>query len=198
MRMKFLVAGAVAGGLTLYLWQTISNVVLPWHEMVLTEVADGPALSQTIRTAAPQNGVYFVPQGVLMAVSFRPDMADKTQFMGSMLGLQVVIDLVVAFALAALMLRFSPATPVRHASTLGLAALVVSALIHASNWNWYGFSSGYTLVNIADATVGVFLAGLVIGVVLRKMSNVVADLPGVRAEGDLRTGDSLRGSDARR
>jgi hypothetical protein len=48
-------------------------------------------------------------------------------------------------------------------SIVGLAAVVISDL---PNWNWWGFSGVYTVVNIVDFTLTWLLAGLVIAKVM--------------------------------
>ena len=104
MRGKYLLIGTLAAGLTLFVWQTISNVAIPWHTATMKE-SNNAAVVQAIHAAAPANGVYFSPQGVLAAVSFTPDMADKTKAMGGNLVKQAVIDLIVALLLCILVAR---------------------------------------------------------------------------------------------
>jgi len=43
------------------------------------------------------------------------------------------------------------------ATAMGLAAGLICRL---PDWNWHGYSSGYTAVNVIDHTVGAFLVGL--------------------------------------
>jgi len=49
-------------------------------------------------------------------------------------------------------------------AVVGLAASVVSDL---PNWNWWGFSGGYTAVMVADSTLTWLFAGLVIAKVAK-------------------------------
>jgi len=46
-----------------------------------------------------------------------------------------------------------------------LIALTAGILCHLPNWNWWGFSTGYTLVAIVDMLIG----GLLLGMVLAKI-----------------------------
>ena len=55
------------------------------------------------------------------------------------------------------------------------AMLVTTAVvIELSNWNWYGFSISYTMVNIADTALTFFVTGLVLGAVSAKLSPAAA------------------------
>lgn len=168
MSTRFLLVGTVVGAITLYAWQTLSNVAIPWHEATLHEFTNNDAVVQTLRSNAPVNGVYFSPQGVLAATSFTPDLADKTQLMNRPLGFQVVINLAAAFLLCLVVLRLPAAGAVATATTLAIAGLAAGVIIHFSDWNWYGFSFPYEAVNAIDHTIQFFLAGLVIAAIRRK------------------------------
>jgi hypothetical protein len=184
---KFLLIGTLAATVTLYVWQVVSNVALPWHEATM-HMWEGPtndAVVKAVREAAPQNGVYFSGQGVLAAVSMRPDLADKTQMMGPMMAKQVGIDLVVAFLLTVLMARLGAMTPTRAAVTFGLAGLAAGLVTELANWNWYGYDLGFSLVNVAELTIMLGLAGLTLAWVYRRMSSALPELPGVVAQGGI-------------
>ena len=187
MNTRFLVVGTLAAALTLYVWQVVSNVALPWHEATM-HMWEGPtndAVVQAVRAAAPENGVYFSGQGILAAVSMRPDLADKTQMMGPMMAKQIGIDLVVGFLLALVVLRTGTTTPARTAATLGLVGLAAGLVTELSNWNWYGYDLAFSLVNVAELAVAWFLAGLTLAWVHRKFSTAFPELPGVVAQGGI-------------
>lgn len=163
MRGKYLLYGTLAGGLTLFVWQTISNVAIPWHEATMKEFSNNDAVVQAVHAGAPANGVYYSPQGILAAVSFTPDMADKTKApMSANLVKQAVIDLVAALLLCLLVARIGVGRKRDAASTLALAALAAGIIKEMSDWNWYGFSASYSLVNLIDLTIQFALAGIVI------------------------------------
>jgi hypothetical protein len=44
---------------------------------------------------------------------------------------------------------------------LAVAGLAASVIVDIPNWNWWGFSGAYTLVNLVDFTLTWFFAGLV-------------------------------------
>jgi hypothetical protein len=162
MRGKFLLYGTLAAGITLFVWQTISNVAIPWHKATMTEFKD-PAVVQAVHTAAPVNGVYYSNQGILAAVSFTPDMADKTKIsMTPNLVKQLAIDLVAALLLCVLVARIGVGRKRDTALTLALGGVGAGIILELSDWNWYGFSASYASVNVIDLTIQFALAGVVI------------------------------------
>jgi hypothetical protein len=162
MRGKYLLYGTLAAGLTLFVLQTISNVALPFHEMTIKPFTNNAAVVDAVRAGTSGNGVYFAPQGLIAAVSFTPDMADKTKAMGGNLVKQAVIDLVVALLLCVLVARIGVGRKRDAALTLGLGGLAAGILKELSDWNWYGFSGSYATVNLIDHTIQFALAGVVI------------------------------------
>lgn len=53
MRTKLLAVGSLAAGFALFVWQTISQVVLPWHEATMREFANAPQVVAAIKAGAP-------------------------------------------------------------------------------------------------------------------------------------------------
>ena len=45
---------------------------------------------------------------------------------------------------------------------VALAGLTIGFVSHFPYWNWFGFSTAYTLVIIVDSLIAWFLAGLVL------------------------------------
>jgi hypothetical protein len=170
MRGKFLLYGTLAAGITLFVWQTISNVAIPWHKATMTEFKD-PAVVQAIHAAAPVNGVYYSNQGILAAVSFTPDMADKTKIsMTPNLVKQLAIDLVAALLLCVLVARIGVGRKRDTALTLALGGVAAGIILELSDWNWYGFSASYASVNVIDLTIQFALAGVVIAWVYKRQA----------------------------
>ena len=162
MRGKYLLYGTLAAGLTLFVWQTISNVALPFHEMTIKPFTNNAAVVDAVRAGTSGNGVYFAPQGLVAALSFTPDMVDKTKAMGGNLVKQAVIDLVVALLLCILVTRIGVRRKRDTALTLGLVGLTAGIIKEMSDWNWYGFSASYAIVNEIDLAIQFALAGIVI------------------------------------
>jgi hypothetical protein len=176
---RFLLVGTLVAAITIFAWQTVSNVALPWHQQSMQAFGNNEAVVKAIRAAAPANGVYWSPQGVLAAVSMTPDLADKTSatFMGRMMGRQLVIDLLMAYLLTFLFTRLPAAGAVHTGRTFAIAGLAAGLVVEFSSWNWYGFAPKFALVNAIDLTIQFFLAGAVLAALGRRLRVVPA--PGV-------------------
>lgn len=162
---KYLLYGTLAAGATLFAWQTVSNVVIPWHEATMTNFPDNGSIVTAVRANAPRNGVYYSPNGILAAVSMTPDLANKENAMGAMMGRQVAIDIVAALLLCVLVVRIGARTRGETALILALGGLVAGMIREFSDWNWYGFAGSYALVNTIDLTISLALAGFVIALI---------------------------------
>jgi hypothetical protein len=183
MRGKYLLYGTLATGITLFVWQTISNVAIPWHKATVKEFTNNAAVVQAIHAVVPDNGVYSSPEGILAAVSFAPDMADKTKSMGPNMVKQIVIDLVAALLLCLVVGRIGVGRKRDVALTLGLAGLAAGIIKEMSDWNWYGFSASYAVVNEIDLTIQFALAGIVIAWLYKRemrSETAAAGAPAVR------------------
>jgi hypothetical protein len=169
MRGKYLLYGTLAGGLTLFVWQVVSNVAIPWHEATLKPFTNNGAVVDAVRANTTGNGVYIAPQGITAAVSFTPDMADKmTATMAPNMIKTLVVDLVAALLLCVLVARIGVGRKRDTALTLGLGALAVGIVKELGNWIWYGFSASFAIANIVDLAIVFALAGIVIAWVYKR------------------------------
>jgi hypothetical protein len=187
MNIKLVVVGTLAGALTLFAWETISNAALPWHTATMRTFPDSNAAVQALRAQAPENGLYIDMRGVVAAVSFTPDMADKSAQLGAMLGKQLVLDVIVALVFLLAMERLPRLTTAGYAAAFAVAAFAISLSTFVSNWNWWGYPGAWTAVQVVDRTIGFTLMGVVLGWLLNKWSPRVRtdEWGGVRAQGGL-------------
>jgi hypothetical protein len=116
-------------------------------------------------------------------VSFTPDMADKTKSMGPNMAKQLVIDLIAALLLCVVIGRIGVGRKRDAALTLGLAGLAAGIIKEMSDWNWYGFSASYAIVNEIDLMIQFALAGVVIAWLYKRevrAETAAGGAPGVR------------------
>jgi hypothetical protein len=178
MKSRYLLVGTVATALALLVWQSVSNAALPWHEATVRTFANSAAAVAAIRAQAPENGVYYANQGVLLTTAFTPDLANRENMMGTMLGSQFLLDLGVALVLCFAVLRLPASGAVATGVTLALAGLATALVAHFSHSIWYGFPLDYALVNALDLAISAFVAGLVLGAPRNRYSRA----PAVRAD----------------
>jgi hypothetical protein len=196
MKGKYLLYGTLAAGITLFVWQTISNVAIPWHAATINKFTDNAGAVKAIQAIAPTNGVYYAEQGALVVQSFTPDFADKSKAMGPNMAKQIAIDLVAALVLCVVVAQIGVRRKRDTAMQLALVGFAMVLIKELSDWNWYGFAASYGLVNIVDLTIQFALAGAVIAWVYNKQMRgdavAAGETPGVRAQGNYRAPSGTR------
>jgi hypothetical protein len=169
MRARFIVVGALASALALFVWQALSHTLLPWHDATLREFTDAAAVTEVVAANAPERGVYVAASGIFAAVQIDPAVPDRTELMGVMLGRQAGINLIVTLLLAFLVAGAARRSPVQVALRLGILGLAAGIVTHVSQWNWMGIGPSYALVNAIDLAIGWGIVGLVLGVLASRM-----------------------------
>ncbi len=168
---KKLVLGSVVGGLIVFGWGAVSWMMLPWHAAALHAFTNEAAVGTAIRANAPKPGVYFMPshhggggtkpaKGPSMFAVIRltsVDPADSAYYLRGLL-----TEVVGAGFMSLLLLSLPGLGYGARVRTVVLVALVAGALTRLPDWNWWGFSTGFTLLAFLDLAIGWFLAGLVI------------------------------------
>jgi len=193
---RSLALGTILGGLTAFVWSSISWEVVGWHEKVMERFDRQDEVSAVIASHAPKDGTYLLPMA-------RPDpslSADENRqaeaavmeqfqrgpivvaavrrggfgsFTRAIL-LQALSLMAAALLLTYLWLQTSGLSYARSVVFLGIAGLAGSAIVDLPNWNWWGFSGTYTAVDMADAAITWLIAGLVIAKVARPTGDSAA------------------------
>ncbi len=182
---KALLLGGLLGGLVLFVWGSISWMVLPWHMMTFEKFKDEATIAQALTANALRPGLHLLPnvhkhdpgmteeqkkaeeaegmkrmiQGPLMFASVT---LQGFGGMGPALLIQLVTGIVGAFLATWLLLKTRPMSYWHRVGFLVVIALVVAVIAHVPYWNWWNFSTSYTAVTFADLLIGWFLASLVI------------------------------------
>jgi hypothetical protein len=168
---KKLVLGAVFGGIILFVFGSLSWMVLPWHAASLKKFANGDAVAAAVTANAAEGGVYINPfgqdaaaqekmkTGPMLFVSYRP--SGVPSMTGPMIEhfLNMVLVALLATWLVGKTTGLSYWGRVVFITVMGFTAGIYCVL---PNWTWWGFSSAYTLSQIADTTIGAFVSGLAI------------------------------------
>ncbi len=167
MNTKFLAVGTLVGGLVLFMWGFVTHMLGP--EFV-KRFQDDAAVVQVVRANAPENGVYLAGQGVFVAVSLLPDLTDKTKDLTPLLIRQFLTDLLAAALLCLVLPGIRGATALGKAVWLGLVSLAAVAVKILPYWTWYGFSLPFVGMDVLDIVGKFFLAGLVLGALMKKLA----------------------------
>ena len=165
---RVLIGGALLSGIVLFAWGALVHTVLPIE--AVKEFKDGKAVVQAIRANAPDNGVYFAGEGVVAAVSLRPDLSGEIPI-GPPLAREVVLDLLEGLLLVVVLLMVPRSTrfgKVGVACAAALAACIAGVL---PEWNWYGFSTPFALVECLDLVGGWCLAALALTPLIDRLAS---------------------------
>lgn len=180
-----IIKGGLLGGAVVFVWSAISWMALPWHMQTFSTLSDEAAVLKAVKKAAPATGLYLVPNPHPAGAAGTPGEHAATEtnamdrikegpsglFMITVEGrdpMDMTTGMVRGFlnqaAVAALftwILLAGAATGFWNRVAIVFVAGVAGALIgHLPYWNWWGFPSNYTLVNIADLGISWFLGGL--------------------------------------
>jgi len=182
---KSLVLGGLLGGLALFVWGSISWMVLPWHMMTLEKFKDEATVAQALSANAVVSGVYLLPnphkydpgmteeqkkaeeaEGVKRMIQ-GPSMFAAVSLSGAgNMGHPLLITLlgnILSALLATWMLLKT--NGLRYLGRVGfvmLITLTTAIVAYLPDWTWWRFSTSFTAVGVADLLIGWFLAGLVI------------------------------------
>jgi hypothetical protein len=186
---KSLLLGAILGGLTAFIWSSISWELLGWHEKPILAFQNDDEVSSVILSHTMQSGVYILPgaapaegmsaeqkkatQSALMAkmqkgpIMFAAIRRDGFGSYPRGLVIQFLSLVAAAFLLTWMLLQTSGLSYAGKVIFLAVAGLAASVIVDLPNWNWWGFSGSYTLINLADSTLTWMLAGFVIAKVAK-------------------------------
>lgn len=191
MNIKILKCGVV-GGVIVFIWNLISWMILPWHELSLKQFKDEKKVYEVIRENAPVSGVYILPNmyayrdgmnksdknkmvanqqemmakgPVVFASVSRQGLAGMniTPFIISLL-IQIAGGLIITWML--LQTKFNANK--KQIAFFTIAGVLVGILGVLPAWNWWAVSFSYSMSVILDLVIGWFLAGIAISKLLRR------------------------------
>lgn len=176
---KILIAGIV-GGLIVFAWGALSHLVLQIGTMGVEALPNEDASLAALRESTRESGVYFIP-GADMSKEMTPEEeaawnakfatgptgllvlhypAPGEQPMGaSKLLIGVLGDILAALLLAYVLARLPGTYGSRVLCAVGIAVFAWLS-VSVPYWNWYHFSTAFTVSEAIDQVIGWLLAGL--------------------------------------
>lgn len=181
--MKRIVLAGLLGGLAVFVWGSVSWVLLPWHLATMHPIPDGEAVTEALVTRVTAPGIYLYP-GV--AEPGQEDVVEARYRRGPNINFLAyapvgtapmspapflrgfLLCVVTAWLAAALLARAAPTLPgyahrVLYVALLGGFAALATRLV---DWNWMSFPLDYTLVMAADLVLAWLAGGLVIAALI--------------------------------
>lgn len=187
--MKKPILAAVLGGLVVFVWGTISHMVLPLGQAGVRAIRSDsePQVLAVLKASMPERALYIFP-GLDMSKSPTPEEQKTWQarftagpagivvmnpkptgnFM-TWLGTELAANILAALMVALVMLHIPDELGVlRRGGLVALLGLFETFDIDVSQWNWYSFPPAYLTAQAVDHTIGWFLGGLVIAWMCRE------------------------------
>lgn len=182
-RNKSLLFGSLGGGLAVFIWGTISWMVLSWHMPTLKSFSDQQAVTAALKENAPTTGVYLLPNHAASGASAeeqkRQDAAMEKQWadgprafvayvqtgensMLPQMAKGLVFNILAALILTLLVLRSGVTGFTAKLVFMTFIAIFAALITYVPMWNWWGFASDFTLVSIFDLIIGWIVGGAVI------------------------------------
>ena len=176
--------GALAGGSVAWVWGAISWMALPWHHATFRSFTDEADIERTLLACCPSSGVYGLPAppkstpGMDKAARDAADRAAQARMVKGPIVTAIVqregfgsvpLAMLRAFAIYAAASAVMTFVASRTSGTYWDRVIVVTAIglaagliCRMSDWNWHGYSSAYTAVNVVDHAVGACIVGLAV------------------------------------
>ena len=182
--------GTILGAIVLFVWSALAWTIIPWPGEPLRSFTNDDAVIAAIKANAPQSGNYLSPNEPKRTAGMTDEQykaaeqamenkmrtgpiifaAIRLEPMGSMPKYMLIgfVTNVIAVLLACLLLLQTNGLSykARVAFVTGLGILIFVGG-HLDEWNWWGFSNAYTLMQAGALIIGWILSGLVIAKFVR-------------------------------
>ena len=174
--MKNVFLAGIAGAIVLFIWSSISWMVLSWHEKTLHEFKNETTVVTILKENIDKSGVYFSNQttknhaagtGNNMPAVFASVSLEPTAGMSRALVISFVMQLVTAWLVAYMLAKTAITCHYGRVFFVVIFAVAAAIIGNLPYWNWWGFEINYTLVTIVDMIIGWFLAGLAIAALVK-------------------------------
>jgi len=165
--MKSIFLAALLGAVILFIWSTISWMVLPWHqgEVNLYNTASAQAVTQQGRVTSIQVDIGGNKSLIkAKVIRSKPNASSMTmRLVGQFIVQYIAAWLVAVMLFTTRMKRYG--CRVGFVVLFGLAAGVICYFPH---WIWFRIPAYYTFVNLFDLVIGWLLAGLGLAWLVKK------------------------------
>jgi hypothetical protein len=168
---KSLWLGGLLGGVAMYVWVSISWMVLPFHNASLLKFKDEAAVTTAIAANIAGPGIYMLPKGHGEAemkqwqtgpTAFAAVRTGGNSSMIAPLAIQLVGTLIAGLLIAWMLSHTSGLGYWCKVGFVTAIGVLAGILVLIPEWNWFGFSIAHTGAQFLDLVVGWFLGGLVL------------------------------------
>lgn len=186
-----IIIGGVCAGVAMFIWGAISHMALGLEESTIKEFPNEEQVIPALKANIDQPGFYGFPgmhlpkgatkeqtaeaekkwnekyqagpRGILV---YRPD--GEQALSPKQLALQFVAETIVAL-IAAIALSHANALKsyLGRVGFVTMLGLLPFFMINFPHWNWYGFPTDYTLIQLADKLLRLLVGGLVLAAIIK-------------------------------
>lgn len=181
---KRILIAAVAGGLALFIWASISHMVIGLGSIGMQGVANEDAVLEPLRTNMKESGLYFAPfpegghnasEAAMKAAEEKSQrgaalivyQAHGNPFSAKLLLTELASNVAMAL-LAAFIISHVAGSLAFRAFLVALMGLTAGLDVYVSYWNWYLFPTNYTMGVMADQVIGFLIMGFVIAAIVKR------------------------------
>lgn len=175
MKIKTIILGTLIGTLISFFWGA-AEWVLPIMHSPYEEVHNASEVNKTLSKNMPENGIYVWPNGdhtkdatglpkdiVYFIAKNENSFYNPGKFMSFQIFTLLATWLIIVYLLVSLRIT-KYWLRIRFILILGL---LNGLAFHLPMWNWWGFSTDYTLLRWGSMMIGWFLSGITISFFLR-------------------------------
>ena len=165
--MKNIIA-AIAAGLVLFVWTSVSWTVLPWRDAAVEKLPNEQLVMQNLADSAPKSGLYYIPGDEADYTEDTPTAfinIKKEGFQVGFAGMMIkglILDIVVALLAVYLLSMARGLSFKKRVGFVTLTGVLIGIAGNGFYWNWFAFPGYYTIIQILDSIIMWFLAGLVL------------------------------------
>ena len=188
--MKRVVLAALAGGLVMFLTESVIHMATPLGEAGIRNLPHEDAVLPALRANVPEPGFYMFPGMDAEAKTPEGQKAWEQRYVAGptglliyhphgqqpmtarMLGIELLTDILAV--LVAAWVATHGLTYWRRVAIVAAFGLAAWFSIEVSYWDWYGFPTAYTIAQLVDQVASFALAGLVVAKIVRPQAMVVA------------------------
>lgn len=152
------VVSVVVGGVILFFWTGFSQNVLPWGVKSVQQHGQKDGVGDSL-AGVMQNGMLYVKDQVAAFIAIRPE---SYYSMARYFSIELLTQFVVAAVLTGILALTDGLADTQRLGIIALAAAAGIASVDVQYWNWWGFSSRYTLGVAVNRLVGYLLVATVL------------------------------------
>jgi hypothetical protein len=153
-----LLKGAIVGGILLFLWSGLTQSLTPWGIKSVKELEDQSTVGEILERQSVK-GLYYFTDKVTAFIAVKPE---SYYSMTRFFTLEFFTELLVATTLTAILLLTATQSITIRLLLIGLATLTGIFSTDLQYWNWWGFSTIYSIGISVNRLIGHLLVGFIL------------------------------------